>query len=250
MVIGFRKKMKDVNSKLAGILGALIIHLVAAIIFMSFKLSSISPVRGDMFIVEFLPEELIPLEEEQIERPSTIEQIFADDENMLNLARNLANIGDVTIDPQDYIDMVKEEMIEHGLLDENNFIDEWRNRSPEVEDENIMAEFIDDEPSESQIMEANYQGPTRIYYDLGNRNHTYLPIPIYKCQGSGKITLSIEVSQQGSVTNAKVIAGESTSSDQCLVETAMNAAMISRFNPDVEAPRTQSGTLTYLFVAQ
>ena len=242
--------MKDVNSKLAGVLGTLIIHLVAAIIFMSFKLSSISPVIGDLFTVEFLPEELIPLEEEQIERPSTIEQIFADDENMLNLARNLANNGDVTIDPQDYIDMVKEEMIEHGLLDENNFIDEWRNRTPEIEDENIMAEFIDDEPSESQIMEANYQGPTRIYYDLENRNHTYLPIPIYKCQGSGKITLSIEVSQQGTVTNAKVIAGESTSSDQCLVETAMNAAMISRFNPDVEAPRTQSGTLTYLFVAQ
>jgi hypothetical protein len=242
--------MKDVDSRLVGVLGTLIFHLVAAIIFMSFKLNSISPVSNDQFSVEFFPEEIILPEEEPKETPSTIEQILADDENMLNLARNLANNGDVTIDPQDYIDMVKEEMIENGLLDENNFIDEWKNRVLDVEDENIVADLTNDEPSESQIMEANYQGPTRIYYDLERRNHTYLPIPIYKCQGSGKITLSIEVSQQGNVTNAKVMANESTTSDQCLVETAVNTAMISRFNPDVNAPRIQNGTLTYLFVAQ
>ena len=44
----------------------------------------------------------------------------------------------------------------------------------------------EEKANESRKMAANYRGPTRIYYDLQGRNHTYLPIPIYKCQGSGK----------------------------------------------------------------
>ncbi len=242
--------MKDVDSRLVGVLGTLIFHLVAAIIFMSFKLQSITPVSSDQFTVEFIPEEVAPPEEDsQKELPSSIEQILAGDENMLNLARNLANNGDVNIDPREYIDMVKEEMIENGMLDENNFIDAL-NADQNNEVNNITADLTNNEPRESQIMEANYQGPTRIYYDLEGRNHTYLPIPIYKCKGSGKIALSIEVSQQGEVTNARIISSESTTKDQCLVETAIETAMISRFNPDINAPKNQAGTLTYLFVAQ
>jgi len=48
-------------------------------------------------------------------------------------------------------------------------------------DENLALEDKSNEnkeekPKESQEMAANYKGPTRIYYDLKNRTHTYLPI--------------------------------------------------------------------------
>ena len=99
-------------------------------------------------------------------------------------------------------------------------------------------------------MAANYQGPTRIYYDLAGRNHLYLPIPIYKCRGSGKVVLKIEVNQKGIVESAGIIEAVSTTADPCLVETALSTAKISRFNPDISAPRIQTGTLTYHFVAQ
>ena len=94
------------------------------------------------------------------------------------------------------------------------------------------------------------KGPTRIYYDLAGRTHTYLPIPIYKCQGSGKVVLSIEVNQKGIVEKAQIIAKESTTSDPCLSETAVTTALISRFNSDFNSPKIQTGTLTYQFVAQ
>jgi len=103
---------------------------------------------------------------------------------------------------------------------------------------------------ESQEMAANYKGPTRIYYDLAGRTHKYLPIPIYKCQGAGKVTLSIEVSQTGVVEKAAIIEKESTTADPCLIETAVRSALISRFNSDIKSPNVQTGTLTYHFVAQ
>jgi hypothetical protein len=100
------------------------------------------------------------------------------------------------------------------------------------------------------VLAANYKGPTRIYYDLAGRTHTYLPIPIYKCQGSGKVVLSIEVNQKGIVTRALIVTNESTTSDPCLIETAVTTALISRFNSDINSPKTETGTLSYHFVAQ
>ena len=99
-------------------------------------------------------------------------------------------------------------------------------------------------------MAANFKGATRIFYDLFGRTHLYLPIPIYKCEGSGRVVLSIEVDQNGVVQKAQIVDRESTASDPCLIETAINTALVSRFNPDANSPRIQIGMLTYQFVAQ
>jgi hypothetical protein len=125
-----------------------------------------------------------------------------------------------------------------------------------TEDEQLILENQkekekqEEKANDSRKMAANYRGPTRIYYDLQGRNHTYLPIPIYKCQGSGKVVLIIDVDQRGNVENASIMEGESTAKDECLIETAVGTALVSRFEPNLNAPRIQKGTLTYIFVAQ
>ncbi|MBW6501591.1 MAG: hypothetical protein K0B05_09385 [Bacteroidales bacterium] len=249
--------MRKYEGKLVGILGTVIIHLIAAIIFMSFKLYNLKIELPKDFEIEFAAFEEPEIEERLIDLPATsVENIFRDDEYMLNIARNLANRSDVKIDPAEYIDMVKEELIRSGMLGEDNYIDEQKRLSEMMEGEELIYENEDPEstkeekPKESQEMAANYQGPTRIFYDLRGRTHTYLPIPIYKCEGSGQVTLQIEVNQRGAVESAQIIARESTTKDPCLIETAIGSAMISRFNPDINSPKTQKGTLTYLFVAQ
>lgn len=248
--------MRKYEGKLVGILGTLIVHLAAAVIFMSFQLYNLKIEPPEDFEIEFLALDELEIEEKLIELPATsVEKLFHDDEYMLNIARNLAARGDIKIDPSEYIDMVKEEMIKAGLLDANNYIDEQK-RIREMTEEDPLS-YADEEPdksaeepTESQKMAASYQGPTRIYYDLEGRNHTYLPIPIYKCEGSGQVTLAIEVNQKGVVETAQVNARESTTRDPCLIETAVGSAMISRFNPDVKSPKIQKGTITYHFVAQ
>jgi hypothetical protein len=175
---------------------------------------------------------------------------------MLNIARNLANQPDVKINAEDYIDKVKDELIESGKLGKDNYIDEQKRLKEmssqgavSLEDKNAMKKEPE-KPKDSQQMAANYSGPTRIYYDLPGRTHTYLPIPIYKCEGSGKAVLLIEVNPKGYVISAKIIESESTTSDPCLVETAVISALVSRFNPDINAQKIETGTLTYHFVAQ
>lgn len=248
--------MKDYKGKIVGILGTVILHLIAAIIFMSFRIHSLNRKMKEEFIVEFEAVQSSDEEEKLIELPaSSLERILQGDEELLNIARNLANRPEEQIDPADYIDKVKEELIESGKLGPDNYIDEQK-RMQEMEGEEQLAYENNNQDEDavkdkdSNEMAANYQGPTRIYYDLAGRHHLYLPIPIYKCRGSGKVVLKIEVNQKGIVEDAGIIEAQSTTNDPCLIETALSTAKISRFNPDVNAPKSQTGTLTYHFVAQ
>ena len=248
--------MKKSEGRIVGILGTVIIHLIAGILFMSFQIRSLKIKDNDQFVVEFAPEEeKEEIKEKPVELPlSALEKILQGDAEMLNIARNLANKSDEKVNPDDYIDMVKEELIKSGKLSEDNYIDEQKRNKEIPKDEKMAFEkeepVKEDKPLESQEMAANYKGATRIYYDLPGRTHTYLPIPIYKCQGAGKVALKIEVNQKGGVEKAQVIASESTTAEPCLIETAVNSALISRFNSDVGSPKIQTGTLTYHFVAQ
>jgi hypothetical protein len=250
--------MRKNKGKQAGILGTLIIHLIAGIIFMSLQLRSLQKVLAAEYQVELAPEkEPVTKKEKIIVVPATsVEKVLKGDEEMLNIARNLSSKPTEKINPSDYIDKVKEELIKSGKLGADNYIDEQKKLNESKGDENLtvekdtIGEKVKVKPSKSQEMAANYKGPTRIYYDLLGRNHLYLPIPIYKCEGSGRVVLSIEVDQNGIVQKAQVVDRESTASDPCLIETAVNTALLSRFNPDVNSPRIQLGMLTYEFVAQ
>ena len=245
------------EGKLVGILGTVIIHLIAGILFMSFQIRSLHNDSSEIFQVEIVPDEETEKKDKLIELPaSTVERVLQGDEEMLNIARNLANKSDQKINPTDYIDKVKEELIKSGKLGVDNYIDEQKRKDENKEDEKLAIEKEDtinykkSKSEESQEMASNYKGPTRIYYDLTRRTHTYLPIPIYKCQGAGKVVISIMVNQKGVVEKAVIIEDESSTSDPCLIETAVTTALISRFNSDINSPKVQSGTLSYHFVAQ
>lgn len=246
------------NSRIVAILGTVIIHLTAGIIFMSFKLYALKTKEKEAdkkFEIEFAA-----IEEKKITpKTSPLTSAYADNQlreqaEMMNIARNLASKSDVKVDAKDYINQVKDELIKSGKLGKDNYIDNPRDVNEGTQEDQYLLQKTEkekeDKTLESQKMAANYRGPTRIYYDLAGRNHTYLPIPIYKCEGSGKIVLIIDVDQRGLVENASVLASGSTTTDECLVETAVGTALVSRFEPNSNAPRIQKGTLTYLFVAQ
>jgi hypothetical protein len=253
--------VRKYEGKIVGILGTVIIHLLAAIIFMSFQLQGLKTKQKkiEKFEIEFSAiEEKKTVEKPVTLPPTSVENILHDDVEMLNIARNLSSKSEEKIDAKDYIDKVKEELIESGKLGTDNYLDNPGGNEQMTEDDQFTLENQKDKEKEKQEekaneaekMAANYRGPTRIYYDLQGRNHTYLPIPIYKCQGSGKVVLSIEVNQRGNVENASIIDRESTTNDECLIETAVGTALRSRFEPNMNAPKIQKGTLTYIFVAQ
>ena len=247
--------MRNFESKTVGILGTVIIHLIAAIIFMLVQLGTLTEKGRAEILVEFENLEEIPLNEKKIEVPTVSEKIYSNDQDIYNIARNIANQPDEKINIDEYIDKVKEELIKSGKLGVDNYIDEQK-KTRDVLDQGETAienrnETKDtDKNDELERMASKFTGPTRIYYNLPGRYHTYLPVPIYKCEGSGKVTLAIEVNQIGEVIKAEIIAAESSTSEECLIETAVRSALVSRFNPDANALKTVMGSLTYEFVAQ
>ncbi len=247
--------MKSYEGKIIGLFGTIIIHIIVAIIFMSAKLSSVYKEKQSEFLVEFQPDQEF-VEDDIVEKPVTLEELFEGDNRFTDIIRNIANQEDIEIDKDDYINRVKEEMIAEGKLGEDNFIDRQKNMTDEMDEGDTAFESARDDSLNlktdisSNEMAANYKGPTRVYYFLENRYHLSLPIPIYKCENAGIVVINIIVRPSGEISDFSYNETESSTTDACLFEAAVNAVKRTRFNPDASAPEKQSGKITYQFVAQ
>lgn len=234
------------------VMTTIIIHLLVAVIFMSVKIAAVRHEMVAEIILEMEPEMLDPEEmiPPELSPGDLSESAF---EDIVNIAKNIAD-EPMDIDPEEYQEMVKEEMIKSGMLNEQNFMDEQKKAEAASREEiSIPTEEIKPQVAakkEKPEEKGTFRGPTRIFYELKGRHHMYLPIPIYKCEGAGQITLLIEVDRQGNVTKASPASDMSSTSDECLTEAALTSALRSRFNSDLSAPTIQSGFLTFVFVAQ
>jgi len=244
------------HKNIYGILGTIIVHLVLAIIFMTIKLNAEYKNYDQAILIDLSSiEELMTEEMPEIELPSQASN--QEMEAFRDIAVNVSDIPEVPFDIDAYMEQLKNEMIEAGEIGKDNYIDMMNERARrEAEETNL--EFIERDPMERESevlkkaaeMAANYQGPTRIYYNLLNRSHIKLPLPVYKCPDSGKVTLSITVNPYGTVIQADVMEEESSTDDFCLHEAAREAALNSRFNSGQNFPERQKGTITYIFASQ
>ena len=98
--------------------------------------------------------------------------------------------------------------------------------------------------------EKVYEGPTNIYFNLENREVSYLNVPVYQCEGSATVRIDIRVNQRGKVELATVNPAETDTRKSCFIQAARKAAQRTRFNFSTRAPRFQSGYITYHFIAQ
>lgn len=95
-----------------------------------------------------------------------------------------------------------------------------------------------------------YSGPSSVSYKLKDRFKVFLPIPIFKCEKSGLVVVEIYVNRIGRVVRTRILENESKTSDDCLWNTAIDAAKRSRFNANPYSDNPQKGTITFNFVRQ
>ena len=235
------------------VMATIIVHLLVAVIFMSVKVSAMKRELAAEIILAVEEEMPDPEMKKAIELSESEKFAGATAEDLVNVIKNLAD-KPIDIDPKEYEDMVKEELIKSGLLSEKNYLDEQKKAEEAGREEiDIPSEELKPQVAEKKEKpeeKGTFRGPTRIFYDLAGRHHVYLPIPIYKCQGAGQITLAIEVDRQGRVLKAEPASSLSTTKDPCLTETAVDHALRSTFNADQSAPVKQGGFLTFVFVSQ
>ena len=235
------------------IMATIILHLAVAVIFMSVKVSAMKrEIAAEIILAveEDLPDRDL---EKALELSKSDQFKDAPIEELVNIIKNLAD-KPIDIDPKAYEDLVKEEMIKSGMLNESNYLVEQK-RAEEAGREEIAMPDDEIKPQVAEKKEkpdekGTFRGPTRIFYDLLGRHHVFLPIPIYKCEGAGQITLAIVVDRSGNVIKASPASQLSTTKDPCLTETAVEHALKSRFNADQSAPEKQGGFLTFVFVSQ
>ena len=87
-----------------------------------------------------------------------------------------------------------------------------------------------------------------ISFSLVNRTRVHIPIPVYLCENNGRIVVSITVSAKGNVVDAYVNTA-SNSSNECLIEHALEYAKESVFSADA-SKATQIGSITFSFIGK
>ncbi len=90
-------------------------------------------------------------------------------------------------------------------------------------------------------------GTSGIGYSLKGRTLKKVPQIRDESQETGIVVIRIKVDQQGKVISAEFSPAGSTTTNQRLINLALQAARKSQFNADPNAPPIQSGTMTFHF---
>lgn len=88
-------------------------------------------------------------------------------------------------------------------------------------------------------------GETGKGFGLNGRSLGNKPSPVSEKQEYGIVSIKIKVNQQGKVINAEFTSRGSTTTDKYLVDLSIKEAYKVSFNPDSNAPSTQTGWVSF-----
>ncbi|WP_163717950.1 energy transducer TonB family protein [Mangrovibacterium lignilyticum] len=235
------------HDNIYGIIGTLAFHVLLFVAILLANVKIEGEVKEEEIIIDFSSIEELP-EIEKVEKP------MQEDENtpsasldnpsasMSNRAVNDAAQKDPFFD-EDY----QREIAEAQKL-VTNVNKQLSKEIPEMK-KFEMPEQTTEGMDPEKISNTVYSGESNIHYNLENRYHVRLPIPVYLAKGGGKITVDIWVSPSGKVIKAQ-LQPHAQISDPMLPEYALQAALRTVFDAKADSPSPQKGTISYTFVAQ
>ena len=246
------------NRNRYGLMGTLAFHMVLLILLLLFKLNSpmhfveteiLLAIPDD--IVEQIEQENKRVEDENVEMQK--EKVSSSVDEMLKsiaVNRDLKTENrkaPTAYDLDKMIDDIKQELEgyesnEYGLSKKE--LEVFKRDSANLAKERKIQLKAD------SLKNMEYSGPSSVFYSLKGRHKLILPIPVFKCEQSGRVRVQIQVNRSGKVIKAKVLENESDTRDENLYEAAMDAAYRSRFNADNKSPIKQVGSITFNFVKQ
>lgn len=244
------RRFRDIfNDNLISILATIIFHLVLVIIFLTFKITSIQNLIDNIIMIDI---EEPRISELIIDPPSLDEPQFDQyvaeylESERSNVPVNIAAKLEEQISTDRFVDEFTDEL-------SSNLSDEMirnQERLRELQEMESEASIVADGDSSEASKPIIFSGKTNIFYSLKDRYHLRLPVPVYKCEGSGIVEVQILVDQRGYVVAAQVPNLGDSMNEICLAEAAKSAAMSTRFNTNFGAPSRQEGTITYYFQPQ
>jgi hypothetical protein len=232
---------KYLTTKNVAIFGTITFHMVVFAIFTHLTLDVDYERESAELLINFT-EDVEELKTEEVEIPeveeSKVNILEEFSEPVTNQASNRASSEEV----EELRNSMKS-LNEARDNQEDLFSDEAVKREIKVED--VESENLGS--NEEVKKETSYTGRSTINYSLENRYSVKLQNPIYTCINGGLIVVDIEVDKNGRVIDASYNKRKSNTSDECLIETSLKYAKMSRFNQKLEAPSKQKGWISYRF---
>ena len=236
----------DSKEKKAGFYSTIIFHLVVIIICL---LTAIQKVVSEetSFVLDFS-------KLEELERVEKQEELKAQASKELDdlLSGNASSSAYRNV----AVDRSSRALKDDRFKNPNQVYDEARELQRKLDASRAAAQreqgADEDAVSQDNLPDSNapqYKGPSVISYSLDGRKAISVPVPAYKCQGGGDVSVQIQVNRKGYVVSAAVIESVS-SSDECLIRSAVAAAKRSRFRASSSAAEKQVGEIVYRFIAQ
>ena len=229
----------------AGLYITVIVHLTVIIILLASQLS-LSLRKEESFLLDFSRQETL----EKLEQELAMKEEISRRLDELISAQGSVPVRNVVVDRgalkddrnTDAEQLYKDaERLQEAL--NNTF-----NREDSPEDYVPIAPPSTD-GSDKKTQKEVYSGPSVVSYSLDGRKASRLPIPAYRCMGSGEVTVIITVDNAGNVLVAK-IDDNISSDDTCLRNFAIRAARSAKFSASPTAPARQVGNIVYAFIAQ
>lgn len=233
----------------AGLYLTVIFHLMVIIALLIHKIDSTIKAETS-FVLDFSKQEEIERQQELEEMKTAVSDKL---DRMIAVARSQqSNIRNIAVDASAPLKDDRNTDAEQLYKDAERLAKELR------EGQNAIQEDAREETVELPSQQngkgdgkngAGYSGPSVLSYRLDGRKASHLPIPAYRCLGSGDVVVIISVDPQGRVVGAEIMDALS-SSDKCLRNFAIRAARNSRFSVSTTAPNRQNGEIVYRFIAQ
>ncbi|MBN1821689.1 MAG: hypothetical protein JXR31_10500 [Prolixibacteraceae bacterium] len=226
-----------------GVMGALIFHILLFSVFLLTNIEKKGRIKEEPVIIEFPDIITEPEESVQEDDHENTEPVSSSSQLRTNRAASLNRQNDDNFFDEEYRRQIDEAQILASQV--NNQLGKETISVDDIKMPVVNTEKID----RDSIKNIIYTGESNITYDLENRYHVSLPIPVYLAQGGGKVTVDIAVDRRGRVINAKS-RNNSSITDPQIYFYAELAAGRTMFNSDPAAPTQQRGTIIYHFIAQ
>ena len=238
---------KRYQENIYGIIGTLLVHILlfGAILLANVKIEG--KVKEEEILIDFPSSEEPEVKKEE---PSPEVENTSPSENTRIAAPSKSNqaVNDAATKKDPFFDVAYEKEIAEAKKLVSDVNKQLSKEIPDME-KFEMPEQTTEGMDPAKISNTVYSGESNIHYNLPDRYHLRLPIPVYLAKGGGKINVSIWVSPAGKVIKAEVLPHTSIT-DPMLPEYALQAALRTVFNASPNAPSPQKGTITYTFIAQ
>lgn len=241
-----KKIIRIYKRNIHGVIGTLVFHIFLVGIFLIAEMDLKREMIEDAIIIAFPIE--IPEEELQENEKEQLQHLPENPTARSNIPSASGRIPSPLNARESFFDESYQQEIENA----KRLVSEVNNQlAKEIPDLSKikMPEQVTEGMDPDSIKNIIYTGDSNIEYQLENRYHLRLPIPIYLARGGGTVIVDISVNRQGRVVSATPRQNRSITDEQIYLY-AQAAAQRTVFNADSKAPSIQNGTIRYTFVPQ